>query len=93
MPALLTNQDGSLACNVELIQTPVSDGYVQVIVNGIGTEISDGNKLSTCYFSDDGGETPKTVSGISAGDFLYWNGSIAGYNLDSDDEIDFVYAV
>ena len=46
---------------------------------------------STRLISADGGTTAKTVANIAAGDTLYWMGSIAGYELETDDDIDIDY--
>ena len=53
--------------------------------------LSNGDKTQACYFSADGGNTAKPIADIEAGDLLYWNGSIAGYQLDETDDIDISY--
>jgi hypothetical protein len=60
-------------------------------VNGLGVNIGNGVKTKDCYFSSDQGITPKQISNITSGDELYWNGSIAGFQLDGGDLIDIVY--
>ena len=54
-------------------------------------EVNLGDKTFDCYFSNDGGTTARLVVDIEAGDILYWNGSIAGYQLDATDDIDISY--
>ena len=71
--------------------TPFADSDVVVKVNGLSIDIGDGNKGEACYFSADGGTTPKAIADIEAGDTLYWMGSVAGYQLESSDEIDLLY--
>lgn len=71
--------------------TPYSDSAVIIKVNGLQCNLGDGAKDEACYFSADGGTTPRAVADIAAGDTLYWMGSIAGYELDIDDDIDIVY--
>lgn len=71
--------------------TPWNDSRVMVKVNGIGSNLGDGIKTKDCYFSNDGGVTAKAMADIEAGDTLYWNGVIVGYNLDAGDEIDIDY--
>lgn len=66
------------------------DGMVQVFVNGIMVELK-GDKTGDCYFSADGGTTARTISNIVTNDVLYWNGSIAGYELEVTDKITLVY--
>ncbi|MBD44711.1 MAG: hypothetical protein CMC65_05705 [Flavobacteriaceae bacterium] len=71
--------------------TPFSDGAVIVKVNGLQINLGNGAKDEAAYFSADGGTTAKSVADIAAGDTLYWMGSIATYELETDDEIDIVY--
>ncbi len=71
--------------------TPFGDGAVIIKVNGLQINLADGAKDEACYFSADGGTTAKASADIAAGDTLYWMGSIAGYELEADDELDFVY--
>ena len=74
--------------------TPFADSNVQVLVNGISINLADGEleKASQpCYFSGDGGLTARNIADIEAGDGLFWNGSIAKYNLDDTDDVDLLY--
>ena len=57
------------------------------------TTVGDGVKTLNCYFSADGGTTAKSVSALTSGDQLYWNGTVAGFDLDTSDVIDFDYDV
>lgn len=91
MTAALTTADFNLACATGLSFTPANDGYVEVIVNGVQEGLGDGVKTNSCYFSADSGTTAKNISAITAGDLLYWVGSVAGYQLDATDKIDFNY--
>jgi hypothetical protein len=76
---------------IQITYTPFSDGAVAITVNGLGANIGDGAKDEPCYFSSDDGVTAKEIANISAGDTLYWNGSIGGFELDATDEIDIIY--
>ena len=71
--------------------TPFADSNVEVKINGIGVNLGNGVLTKDCYFSNDGGITPKLIKNIEAGDILYWNGANAGYELDPLDDIDFEY--
>lgn len=71
--------------------TPFSDSRVDVKINGISVNLGNGVLTKDCYFSNDGGITPKLIKDIEAGDMLYWNGENAGYELDPQDDIDFEY--
>lgn len=94
-----TVSDGDLACPVAVAVTPAASstngGYIGVRVNGVHVPlVGDGTTVGVwCYFSDDGGVTAKLMRDVVAGDLLYWNGSIAGYELEISDAIDFDYDV
>ena len=49
------------------------------------------DKSGPIYFSADGGTNAKTIANITAGDSLYWNGSVAGYQLEASDDLDITY--
>ena len=70
--------------------TPFADSDVAVKINGIEVNLG-GNKLKECYFSANGGTTAMGLANIEAGDQLVWNGVIAGFELDSLDDIDLAY--
>lgn len=76
-----------------IANTPGGDGYVQVLVNGIAYILGDGVKTKDCYFSVDSGLTARAISAIVAGDELFWNGVIAGFDLATTDDVDFNYNV
>lgn len=71
--------------------TPYKDGSVNVLINGISVLEGDGVKTAEVYFSNDGGVTAKSIANIEAGDEIYWNGSIAGFDLTGTDQIDVEY--
>jgi hypothetical protein len=85
--ALGTLADGDLTSNNTLTNTPQDESYVEAKVNGIEYEVGNAVKTTPCYFSNDGGVTARSFSSthangqIQAGDKLYWNGTIAGFEL------------
>jgi hypothetical protein len=85
--AISTSGDNSQASNNIISEEPKDESYVEVKVNGIEYEVGDAVKTKSCYFSGDGGTTAKSFSSshangkISKGDELYWNGSVAGFEL------------
>jgi hypothetical protein len=85
-----TNGNGS-STGITIEYTPFADSNVEVKINGIGVNLGNGILTKDCYFSNDGGITPKLIKNIEAGDILYWNGANAGYELDPLDDIDFEY--
>lgn len=93
MSANTTTADGQLATNTTVATTPAGDGYVEIMLNGVKVTLGDGVKTQETYFSADGGTTARAIANIAAGDGLYWNGSVAGYQLATTDKIDFCYNV
>jgi|TARA_B100000768_G_C11274631_1_gene375262 hypothetical protein len=87
---LTTSVDGD-STGIQITYSPFSDGAIVITVNGLGANIGDAVKNQACYFSSDGGTNAKAVANISAGDTLYWNGSISKFELDPTDEIDLIY--
>ena len=85
-----TSNDGDTT-GATITYTPFSDSVVTVKVNGMEINLSDGNKLEAAYFSNDSGSTARLIKDVEAGDTLYWNGSIAGYQLDGTDDLDIAY--
>lgn len=87
----VTLNDGDTT-GLSITYTPFSDSAVVVKVNGLQINLGDGAKDEGAYFSADGGTTAKLIADIVAGDTLYWMGSIATYELETDDDIDIDYA-
>jgi hypothetical protein len=88
MIATGTTLDGDIACLSPIGEEPLSN--VRVFINGV--EVSVGADLD-CFFSPDGGTTKRNIAEAVIGDFLHWNGSVIGYQLDAIDQIDFVYLI
>ena len=90
MTANLTDISNNIACDTSIIDVPLLKSYVRVFINGV--EVSVGGKLYPfdCYFSNNGIDV-RIIGDERVGDKLYWNSSVAGYDLDSTDLIDFVY--
>lgn len=77
---------------IKISQTP--HGYVDVTINGLGTSVGDGITTLESYFSSDGlSGGVRSFSSITANDFFVWNGTIAGYDLDSGDTVSFYYLI
>jgi len=79
---------------ITISQTPVgTHRYVTVTVNGISNILGNGVKTKDCYFSRNGGVTPRAISKIKAGDQLIWNSTISNIHLAPTDIIDLDYDV
>lgn len=89
MVAKTTSSTQTLAC--DSVISDVTYSFVRVIISEIEVRVGDGVKTSDCYFSSDGGSTAKTLAQHRRGDSLYWNGAVAGFELDPNDRIDFLY--
>jgi hypothetical protein len=92
MSASLTTADGQQACATGITATPSAHSNVSVVVNGTTQNLT-GDKTGDCYFSADGGTTARALNAIASGDKLYWNGSIAGFQLATTDRVSFNYVV
>ena len=89
-----TTSGNNSSTGITLSRQPTSATFIEINVNGSIIDVKDGAGTNqVCYFSVDGGATPKNYSQLSIGDTLYWNGNLAGYNLDSDDRIDMTYQI
>lgn len=93
MTASVTSADNQEACSTAIAATPGRGGHVQVLLNGMSIRVGDGTKTGVpSYFSGNSGTTARAIASIVSGDKLYWNGSVANYELDASDRFDFVYA-
>jgi hypothetical protein len=79
------------ATGITMEYTPYRDGSINVVVNGVSVNEGDGVKTAEVYFSNDDGITAKMIANIEAGDELYWNATIAGFELTAEDSIDIEY--
>lgn len=66
-------------------------GYIIVDINGQSVSVGDGVRSKDCYFSNDGGANAVSIDNITSGDTLYWNGTIAGLDLDGTDKVSLFY--
>ena len=78
----------TLSCNRQV--TDIPQGGIRVFINGI--EVNVGSGLD-CFFAPEGTgtPTPRSFGTELQGDYLWWNPSVAPYQLDTLDSIDYVY--
>lgn len=87
-----SNSNGNYsATGITLDYTPFADSTIQVYLNGVAVTESYGDRTGDVYFSADGGTTAKNISELAAGDELYWNSDVAGYEIGTGDFFDLVY--
>ncbi len=79
---------------IQVTTTPVNDGYIGVSVNGVWYIVGDNDTSKDCYFSSTGAAAGvRAIADIVAGDKLVWNGTTAGFELDSSDNVAFYYNI
>jgi hypothetical protein len=97
MAAVATTGNGQLCHNPAAIgMTWIATMNTKFIVKINGLTEKVGQLTAPCYFSNDGGATALSnymSPAHSAGARLYWNGSIAGYQLAATDLIEITYLV
>ena len=91
MAASVTVADFDQACATAIVSTPSNHSYVAVSINGVLQSVGDGVKTQSCYFSGNAGVTARSFATLTAGDLLYWVGSVAGFQLAATDQVDFYY--
>jgi hypothetical protein len=93
MTALATVADGTPATATVVSQPSAGAGRISAFVNGIMYSVGDGVKTKPFYISGDGGTTARAFSAVVGGDAIYFNGSVAGFQLAVTDVITLSYMV
>jgi len=94
MQCNVTTADGQKACNTAVAVTPPTNSMVRAILLGGYGDLTIGNGTKTgceAYFSDNTNATARAYGAVQSGDFLYFNGSVAGFQLDGTDFINLEY--
>ncbi len=77
---------------IALSNSPNQYSRIQIFVNGQLQRLGNGTFSNVdCYFSNDGGLSALSLSSLNSGDDLFWNSNVAGFELDSTDELNIVY--
>jgi len=90
--AVLTTGDDAIVTGVTLSSTPNDYSRIEVYVNGQKQRLGDNVTTKDCYFGT-APSTPIALNNLISGDQLYWNGTVAGFDLSSTDIIEIVYEV
>lgn len=94
LTTLATTVDGNPCSSTGLSQDPSAFAIILVYLNGVGiNHISYGDKTGSLYFSNDDGATALLRAAVTTGSKLFWNGSVAGFQLQSGWTLRVVYSV
>jgi hypothetical protein len=95
MPCLFTFNDGDLACATGLTHDPRPDSAITITVNGVEIgPIGFNSKVGAAvYFSNTNGLTASSREDLMVGTRVYWQGSIAGWQLETADVMSIFYTV
>ena len=79
--------------SLTITSTPKNIVNVSVYVNGQLQYLGNGTSSNVdCYFSTQS-STARSISNITAGDTLFWNGTYVGFDLSTTDKVDIIYNV
>lgn len=93
---LNTTADGDLASNDSFLGQPLAGSHVMVDVNGLLVVPANGpaeQLTAACYFTDPTGSIVRVQGEFQIGDKLHWNGTMAGIELQTTDNINVIYQI
>jgi len=90
-PNTITGDNCIISPGLVTLPSPIINSEYLLFINGLQIQIGDGTSNAPVYFSKDG-STPSIYKSIDSTDNLYWNSSIAGYGLDSNDTVTLIYS-
>lgn len=86
------NTDNTLASStLFLVPAPMASTSFMLFVNGQYIQVGDGTIAAPAYLSNDGGATAVTHNEADSDSLLYWNPSVAGYDLEDTDTLTIHY--
>lgn len=88
---LVSSDNSLISSNLFTVPAPIATDFPILYINGLQTQIGNGSKLASAYFSKDGGSTASIIGELDSTDLLYFNPTIAEYDLDTDDTITLKY--
>jgi hypothetical protein len=93
-PINVANINGATS-GLTISATPVSDGYVEVTVNGIVINLGTSSSNGDGYFAQPStnGTVGRNIADIQIGDEFIWNSLIATYQLETSDSVNFNYNI
>lgn len=91
-PADNVNTDSTLASStLFLVPAPMASTAFMLFVNGQYIQVGDGTTAAPAYLSNDGGATAVTHNEADSSSLLYWNPTVAGYDLEDTDTLTIHY--
>lgn len=94
--ANLTSADGDLIFPDSFAFAPITKTDMWITINGSSIYPANGVSevaTSAFYITDSTGLITRPKGTYQIGDLFHWNGSVAGYEIETDDEIKIVYEV
>jgi hypothetical protein len=91
LTAEVTVSDGDEACATGFSADNALGGDIAILVNGIRMSCVSGAKTGAFFISGDSGSTARAFSAVVTGDKAYFNGTVAGWQLETTDKVSFVY--
>lgn len=91
-----TTADGDLFISDTFSFLPVTECDIWITVNGLSIYPANGSSeasVSAFYITDSTGTIVRPKGQHLIGDLFHWNGSIANYQIEADDEIKIIYEV
>lgn len=92
----VTTLNGALITSETFSFAPLASGDVYITVNGISIYPANGAaevSISAFYITDQTGTIIRPKGTYQINDRFHWNGSVAQYELESDDQIKIIYQV
>jgi len=91
-----TSADGDLITSETFSFAPVATANIYITVNGVSIYPANGSTeaaTSAFYITDQTGSIIRPKGTYQINDKFHWNGSVAQYELESDDQIKIIYQV
>ena len=91
----ITSSDGDLMTPETFSFLPFTNSDVWITINGLTVYPANGasDVPTAFYITDSTGAIIRPKGTYAIGDLFHWNGSVAQYQLESDDEIKIIYEV
>ena len=92
VPNVITGDGSLISAGLLPMPSPLTNSEYLLFVNGQQIIVGNGDILAPAYFSKDNGVTASNYALVDSTDELYWNTSISGYGLDTNDLVTLIYS-